>query len=128
MIDLSLYASFVSVRAALGVSSKEIPDSVLDTDIYALFVQSELDNISDTLRSEFEAITPPGSTAEEVELYDSVRVFSAYAVAFKVCDSLGNASPKTITEGEASISRHSDSPYKEVSLRLIRLIYIGESF
>ena len=114
MIVLEDYTSFDSVRAALGVSVKESPDAVLNLDIYALFVQEELDDISPTLRAEFEAITPPGSTDEEKEKYDAVRVFSAYAVAYKASDSLPNSAPKTITDGKASMSRHADSPYKYV--------------
>lgn len=123
MITLPDYASFDSVRAALGVSNKEIPDTALDLDIYALFVQEELDEISDTLRTEFEAIVPPGADADEIAKYDAVRVFSSYAIAYKVTDSLPNASPKTITEGKASLSRHSDSPYKLVIIE-VRKSYI----
>jgi len=123
MITLTDYVSFDSVRAALGVSEKEIPDEALNLDIYSLFVQSELDEISETLRSEFEGITSPGSTDDEKATYDSVRVFSAYAVAYKVSDSLPNASPKTIVEGKASLSRHADSPYKSVIIE-VRKSYI----
>ena len=123
MINLPDYVSFTSVRAALGISIKEIPDDALDLDIYALFVQQELDEIADTLRSEFEDITAPGSTETEVELYDSVRVFSTYAVAYKVSDSLALSSPKTIVEGKSSITRYSDSPYKSVVVE-VRKMYI----
>lgn len=123
MLTLPDYASFDSVRAALGVSDKEIPDSALNLDIYSLFVQEELDGISSTLRTEFEAIAPPGSNDEEKAKYDAVRVFSAYAIAYKVTDSLPNASPKTITEGKASLSRHADSPYKLV-ITEVRKSYI----
>ncbi len=123
MIDVTLYASFDSVRAALGVAIKELPDAVLSTDIFSYFVQDELDGIAESLRPDFEAITPPGSSAEEVALYDAVRVFSAYAVAYRATDSLPLFSPKTITEGKASLSRHADSPYKQVVIE-VRKAYI----
>ena len=123
MITLSEYASFDSVRAALGVSVKEIPDVVLSSDIYAFFVQQELDEISATLRTEFEAITPPGVSDTEKELYDTVRVFSAYAVAYKASDSLALSAPKTIEEGKAAVSRFADSPYKNVVIE-VRKSYI----
>ena len=117
MINLTEYASLDSVRAALGVSALEAPDAVLSSDIYAYFVQTELDGISSTLRSEFEAITPPG-TGADMEKYDAVRVFAAYAIAYTASDSLPNFSPKTIVEGKASTARHSDSPYKSVIIEV----------
>lgn len=123
MIDLSKYTSFDSVRAALGVSVKEIPDAVLDSDIYAYFVQIELDEISATLRTEFESIYAPGNTAAEIAKYDAVRVFSAYATAYKASDSLPLSSPKDIVEGKSSISRYADSPYRAV-IDEVRKAYI----
>jgi hypothetical protein len=123
MITLADYASFDSVRAALGVSDLEITDAALNLDIYAVFVQQELDGISATLRTEFEAINSPSGDPTLEAKYDAVRVFSAYAVAYKSSDSLPLSSPKVIVEGKASMSRHADSPYKFV-IEEVRKNYI----
>jgi len=121
MLYLPEYIQYDSVRGALGVSIKEIPNAAIELDIYGFFVQQELDGISATLRAEFEAINPPGVTVEDKALYDAVTVFSTYAVAYKVSDSLALSSPKTITEGKSAISRYSDSPYKSVVLEVRRM-------
>ncbi len=127
MISLTHYASYDSIRAALGVPAKELPDTVLDVDLYAFFVQTELDAIGTSLRADFEtvdAISEVSRTTEQQALWDATRVFDAYATAVKCIDSLPQFSPKTISDGKAEVTRYSDSPYKFTAIE-VRKSYLA---
>ncbi len=127
MITLTQYAAYESIRAALGVPVKELPDTVLDVDLYAFFVQTEVDSIDSGLRTDFEsinAIAPSSRTETQQGLWDAVRVFSAYAASVKCIDSLPQFSPKTITDGKAAVTRYSDSPYKFTAIE-VRKSYLA---
>ncbi len=118
---LTGYCSREEVRAALGVNDTELPDAVLDLPVYQIGLVRELNKISTSLPAAFStvsAIAEESRTATQKELYEAVTFFCVYAAARQAGASLGVMAPKDVGDGKASISRFSDSPYKDALNRV----------
>ena len=118
---LTAYCELDEVRAALGVNDLEISDTVLSLPVYEMGLVRELNKVSTSLPAAFSASS---NTAEQSRtdlsqaLYDAVRLFSVYAVARQVGVSLGVMAPKDVGDGKATVSRFSDSPYRDTLARI----------
>lgn len=118
---LTAYCELDEVRAALGVNDLEISDSVLNLPVYEMGLVRELNKVSTSLPAAFSTVS---NTAEESRtdlaqaFYDSVRLFSVYASSRQVGVSLGVMAPKDIGDGKATVSRFSDSPYRDTLDRI----------
>lgn len=113
---LTEYAQPSEVRAALGVTAKELPDSVVNLPMYEKVLIKEAAGISSTCLSDFRTVDAksPGSRTEaEADFHLAVSLFSVFAVARQMTVSLPLFSPKMIGDGKALVSRYSDSPYKQ---------------
>lgn len=111
------YTSYDEIRAALGVSTDEIEDDTLALPLYSDFLTMELDEIDETLVDLFASVNLIEETTrskEQKRFFDATRLFSTYASAAQLTSSLPLFSPKDISDGKASTSRFSDSPYREV--------------
>lgn len=116
MLNVDDVTSFDEIRAALGVSDNELPDTTLELDMYRLHLNTELRAIDATLETTFDTIrgkTEADRTSAEQNLFSATSLFSLYSVALHLTSSLPLFSPKTITDGKAAISRYADSPYKQ---------------
>lgn len=119
---LTLYTSYDDIRAALGVSNEELEDATLSLQLYEFNLIAELEDISLDLPSDFATVAGDTQRDEDSErLYQSVRLFSTYAVSSQLASSLPLFSPKDVTDGKAGFSRYSDSPYKETIKEIKRL-------
>lgn len=113
---LTAYCELAEVRATLGVNDLEISDPVLNLPVYEMGLVRELNKVSTSLPAAFSTVS---SIAEESRtdpsqaLFDAVRLFSVYAVARQVGVSLGVMAPKDVGDGKATVSRFSDSPYRD---------------
>ena len=121
---LTAYCELDEVRAALGVNDLEIADSVLNLPVYEIGLVRELNKISTSLPAAFSTAS---NISEEIRpdpaqaLVDAVRLFSVYAVARQVGVSLGVVAPKDIGDGKATVSRFSDSPYRDTLDRIEKM-------
>lgn len=118
---LTTYCKLEEVRAALGVNDIELSDAVLNLPVYEIGLVRELNKISTSLPVAFStlsAIAKASRTEVQQALVDATRLFSVYACARQVGVSLGSIVPKDIGDGKATISRFSDSPYKDVLNRV----------
>lgn len=116
-MELTEYTSFNDIRAALGVSDDEIDDATLSLPLYSLNLASELDDVSPTLQSSFDAIrevAPADQTDNQKRLNRDVRLFATYAVAQHLTSSLPLFSPREFSDGKASFGRYQQNPYKDV--------------
>lgn len=107
-MSLTAYTTYAAIRAALGVSSKELTDAVLGTEIYEYELLRELRAIDAGLPADFAtvaAVAEPRPTVSQ-NLYEAVRLFAAYNVANHCLSVLPLFSPKAISDGKASLSRH----------------------
>jgi hypothetical protein len=113
---MSDFISFDDVRAALGVSSDEITDATLSLDLYDFNLVSELESISLNLIADYQALkeTAPSTwSTANTRFHQSVRLFSAYAVAKQATTALPMFSPKEQTDGKAALVRFAQNPYKD---------------
>jgi hypothetical protein len=118
---LTTYTSYDEIRATLGVSSDEIEDTTLALAIYEDYLLLELEDISDTLVTDFgtvAGISAGSRTAVQNKFYKTTRLFAAFAVAKQLTASLPLFSPKDISDGKATLGRYADSPYKETIKRI----------
>jgi hypothetical protein len=108
MLDITDYTSYEEVRATIGLSSDELPDSVLALEIYANGLELELDSVTMSTGTPLKTmfITLTNSEADQY-IYNLTRMFSAYAVAIEVATSLSMRAPKTISDSKVSITRFS---------------------
>lgn len=114
-MSLTTYCEFDEVRSALGVNDLELKDSVLALPVYEMGLVRELTKISPSLTAAFSTVvskTLSDRTGLEKGLYDSVHLFSVYAVARQVGVSLSVFAPKDVGDGKATLSRFSGEPFK----------------
>lgn len=112
---LSDFTTFEEVRATLGVSDVELPDSTLLLALYATSLSIELRQVGSTLAADYQTIKaiPEGTrSAAQQDVFDAVNVFAPYAIAVQLASSLPLFSPKAVSDGKATMTRYSDSPYK----------------
>jgi hypothetical protein len=121
---LIAYCELGEIRAALGANEVELPDAVLSLPVYEIGLVRELNKISVSLPAAFSSVV---NTPEEVwtesgqALVDATRLFCVYAAARQVGVSLGVMLPKDVGDGKATLSRFSDSPYKDVLDRIEKM-------
>lgn len=118
---LTQYCELDEVRAALGVNDVELPDTVLNLPIYEIGLVRELTKVSTSLPAAFSSVLgvlESARTAQQTDLYNATRMFSVYTCAKQVGVSLASITPKGVSDGKASVSRFSDSPYKDVLERV----------
>ena len=111
--DIVLHAE---LRAALGVSDDELPEDVLSLEMYRLNLNAEIQAVSSDLEAAYVVVSKieeKDRSAKEQTLFMATALFGLYAVALHLTESLPIFSPKTISDGKATFSRYSDSPYKE---------------
>ena len=112
---ISDYTTPDDIRAALGVSAKDLKDATLALAIYSSHLEIDLEGISPTLPATYDAIlnkTPP-LTPEEERILSTAQFFATYSVAKHLSVSLPIFAPKQIADGKASLQRF-DNPYKDM--------------
>jgi hypothetical protein len=121
---LTDYAENDEVRAALGVNSKELSDTVLALPVYLMGLTRELNKISTSLPAAFSTvngIAVDQRTAIQEALYEATRLFSVYAVARQVGVSLASFMPKDITDGKAALGRFAGTPWEDTMADVERM-------
>jgi hypothetical protein len=122
---LTTYCEYDEVRAALGVNDIELSDTVLSLPVYEIGLVRELNKVSTSLPVAFSTVSniaEESRTDVQQALLDATHLFCTYAAAKQVGVSLGSIIPKDVGDGKASVSRFSDSPYKEV-MRNIEIMF-----
>jgi hypothetical protein len=113
LIDFTTYAE---VRAVLGVSATELPDSVISQPQWALTLQLALEDVSlnlPTLYTTVSAIPSVSRTSTQQRFYDLVRLFASYSVAKDLLTSLPPFSVQRLADGRAEFNRFADA-FKDV--------------
>lgn len=109
MPTLNQFASYDSIRAALGVSDDEVADTVLGLPIYMQLLNISFDavvaGISDVYLPLVTGNPPPVLTPVQQRFVDVVQLFSVYSTAKTLLTSLPMFSPLGITDGRATLTR-----------------------
>jgi hypothetical protein len=120
-VALDTYTSNNAIRAVLGVEEDELPDSIVDLEMYDQYLQGDLLDISANLPAGFAtvvAIAEESRTAAQAKLYRAVKMFAPYSVAVFLGPSVPLMAQKGITDGKAALARFSLDPYKETLARV----------
>ena len=98
------------------MSVDELEDQTLGLESWDSHLQLDLEDIGTALPSSYITVAAiPASSRTDVQarLYRSIRLFATLSVANALTASLSMFGPKDISDGKATLSRFSDSPYKE---------------
>lgn len=99
-----------SVRAVLGVSSKELPDTVLSNPIYATRLKEDLYDLDPQMVTDFASIGAlPSPTPNQQRFLDLIETYAAYNVAQQCLISLPMFSPMTIQDEKAALIRNTNA-------------------
>lgn len=112
------FTSYAEIRAVLGVSATELPDSVLEQPQWETILNIELEEISDNLATKYAYIVemyggvfiepPDGLLKKERKFYELTRLYAAYVLAKNLLTSLPIFSVQQLTDGRASFTRQTD--------------------
>lgn len=104
------FTDYAGVRAALGVSAKELPDAVLDESLFTKQLLLALRAEGADILTDYEAalVTP---TVVEENFTMALDVYATFCMAAYCLTGLPQFSPKSITDGKAGFSRYADSPF-----------------
>lgn len=106
---LTTYTSYAEVRAALGVSETELPDSVLALPMYETLAVTDLEDVYIGIPAKFiELSALPSRTATEQRFVDLTRLFASYTLAQNLLTSLPLFAVKHLTDGRAGFDRQTD--------------------
>lgn len=108
---LDSYTSYESIRAVLGLNTRELPDTLLAVEIYDLMLEASFAEISVSLTTDYDTADILG-TAESLAFVRAMRIFSTHAVALQCAKALPLFSMKAVTDGKAGMYRDGNSPYK----------------
>ena len=93
-----------AVRAAIGISESELPDSVLGQSFYARGVERALQKIDPTLVTRWPTLIDSTDPAD-LNLVGIVQDFAMYKVAGHACQSIELLAARTMTDSKATFQR-----------------------
>ncbi len=107
------YTTYDDIRAVLGVSTDDIEDTTLGLETYSTALLLDLEDVDLGLPAAYTGLPGTGRTAAQERFYATARIFATFAVARQLTSGLPLFGPKDVSDGKATTSRFSDSPYKE---------------
>lgn len=136
---ITTYTTYGDIRAVLGVSIDELPDSVVSLGVYenALLVamtgksgiidpDTEERNLVDQYTYLKAILVPTSADLRNIAL---IEQYAAYVVATTLCGSLSMFAPKTQADGKATLTRFSaEDTYQRVCIGIVAKLkaIIGE--
>lgn len=122
---LTSLTSFQSIRSVLGLSTKELPDALLEAEVYDLTLETEVLELGATAFTDYTTATTAGTT--EADAYvRALRLFATHVVAFKCLEALPLFSSKAITDGKAGVYRDGNSPYKTTIAQVTAAYFLSK--
>jgi len=130
-MELIAFTTFADVRAVIGLTQEELPDSDLQLETYIFGLEGALDAISPNLEADYLAASAATASASETvtekALYRATRLFAVAQVGLAVAYSLPMRSQKSITDGKAGLARFADSPYRDTLANLQALLAAAQT-
>jgi len=106
---LTTYTTYAEVRAILGVSSTELPDTVLSLSIYGMHATLVLEDVYVDLPTDFATVSAlPSPSANQQRFIDLTKLYVPYAIAKELLTSLPMFTVKQLTDGRAGFQRQDD--------------------
>lgn len=112
------YTSATSIRALLGVSLKELPDSIILDTFFWLALQAELHRICATISVDYHAAIELADTDDDAGRFSgAVSLFATYAVARSCMIAMPQFAPRSVTDGKAGFIRHTSTSFDQAMAR-----------
>ncbi len=106
------YTSPTSIRALLGVSDKELPDTTVLDSFYWLSLQAELRRIAADIFTDYaDAVELADTDVAAEQFTNAVSLFSAYAVARSCMVAMPQFAARSVTDGKAGFIRHTSTSF-----------------
>ncbi len=108
---LSDYTDYQEVRAVLGLTTTELPDSILSLPMYETLLVLRLEDLNTdlpTTYAEVLALPSESRSATQARFFDLTRLFSAYATAKELLTSLPMLGVQRLTDGRAEFTRQNE--------------------
>ncbi len=105
------YTTYDDIRAALGVSTTELPDSVLATPQWGLMLPIDFEEVNagiPDLYATISAISAGSRTKQQQRFYDLCRLFATYSISNNLLASLPLFSVWKLSDGKADFQRQRD--------------------
>lgn len=112
---LTPFTTNPQVRSVFGLSEEELTDETLDLPMYEANLRLELRTIGVGIIADYtttEALPGPLTDVQK-DFVDAVTLFAPYAVAHQLTG-LPLFAVKSISDGKAGITRHSDAPFDKL--------------
>lgn len=107
MADLTATAD---IRSALGVSAKELPDTVLQNPIYMTMLLEGLADIHMSLYADFVIAAAAANPTDLQERFVSLtQAFSAYHIAMQCLPAIDMIAPQTIKDARSELTRQDNA-------------------
>jgi hypothetical protein len=98
-----------SVRAVLGVSAQELPDTVLTNSIYATQLREDMFDMHPQMTADFATLSAlTDVTSDQERFLDLAQAYAAYNVAWQCLTSLPMFAPQTIKDEKSELTRNAD--------------------
>ncbi len=124
-MDITDFTSYTEVRTTVGLSSDELSDAILASEIYANSLELAMSEVTlsdaapstGSLAARYAAVVLLTTRTElEQKFYNLTRLFCTYAVAYEVATSLGMRTPKSESDGKRTLVRFSpESTYRDTA-------------
>lgn len=102
------YTSYDTIRAVLGVSAKELPDTVLELDIYWDKLYLRMAGINEAWEEDFIAASAL-STVAALKFTATLKTFVAHFVAKECLSAMPQFSLKSLQAGKNAFTRSGDT-------------------
>lgn len=108
-MSIAAYTTFNDVRAALGVTPKDLADDTLALSYYEDSLLEGLDNVHPSLIQSFnEANSADPQSSAQARLTRSVRLLATLVVAKAAIPAMRMAAPQQVSDGKATLTRFTD--------------------
>ena len=107
------YTTYNDIRAAIGVTDEELEDATLGLNLYAAYLETELEEVNIDLPTTFDTISDLATpSTAQARFLQACKLFATYAIAKHLTTSLPIFAAKQVSDGKASMQRF-DNPYRD---------------
>lgn len=107
------FTTYDDVRAAIGVSSDDIADETLALDLYAEYLDVELEEVADGVSAMYATCRSADTPSDDQTAFlKATRLFAVFAVAKQLTASLPLFAAKQVSDSKATVQRF-DNPYRD---------------
>lgn len=112
---LTSYTSYADIRAALGVSEKDLADQTLALPLYSNHLAVAMARLAPGLATQVDAaLAASAPTDPQKQLRVFAQLYATSEVARFAAGRMPMFAPQQVSDGKASMARFGDSPYKQL--------------